>query len=93
MIWRTARTCSALLVASLPGAGPQRVLEPDAHVAAHRGGLRGDGELIAPGAEHRPFVCLAEQPVGGALHVHHVLGMRADAAEDAEHRLHEQAAA
>src|SRR5581483_3390748 len=32
------------------GTQPQRVLEADAHVAAHGGGLRGDGHLVAPGA-------------------------------------------
>ena len=31
-----------------------------------------------------------EQPIGGALHHDDVFGMRADAAENAEHRLHEQ---
>ena len=90
MIWRAARTCSALLVASLPGPDQSEVLEPDADVAAHRGGHRGDGELIAAGAEHRPSVLLAEQTVGGALHMHDVLGMRADPAQDAEHGLDEQ---
>ena len=90
MIWRAARTCSALLVASLPGPRPERVLKPDADIAAHRGGLRGDGELIAAGAEHRPSVLLAEQTVGGALHMHDVLGMRTDPAQDAEYGLDEQ---
>ena len=37
-----------------------------------------------------PAILVAEQAVGGALHHHHVFRMRADAAEDAEHRLHEQ---
>ena len=46
--------------------------------------------LVAPRAEHRPVVGVAEQAIGGALHVHHVLGMRADAAADAEHRLDEE---
>ena len=32
----------------------------------------------------------AEQAIGGALHVHHILGVRADAAENAEHGLDEQ---
>src|SRR5439155_1209196 len=42
------------------------------------------------GAEHRPQVGIAEQPICGALHVQHVLRMRADAAADAEHRLDEK---
>ena len=52
--------------------------------------MRGDEHLVAAGAEHRPVVRVAEQAVGGALHVQHVLGMRADAAADAEHRLDEE---
>ena len=74
----------------LAGSEPQAVLEPDAHVAAHRRRLRGDRQLVAAGAEHAPAVLVAEEPVGRALHVHDVLGMRADAAEDAEHALDEQ---
>ena len=46
--------------------------------------------LVAAGAEDRPVVVVAEQAVGGALHVQQVLGVGADAAEDAEDRLHEQ---
>src|SRR6266536_304743 len=37
-----------------------------------------------------PPMAAAMQAVGGAPHVHHVLRMRADAAQDAEHRLHEE---
>src|SRR5688500_2815831 len=58
---------------------PQAVLEPDAHVSAHHRRLRRDRHLVAPRAEHRPVVGVAEQAVGGALHVNHVLGVRADA--------------
>ena len=69
---------------------PQAVLEPDAHVAAHRGRHRSDRQLVAAGAEHAPAVLVAEQAVGRALHVRDVVGMRADAAQDAEHALDEQ---
>src|SRR5436190_2026740 len=31
---------------------PQRVLHADAHVATHRGGLRGDAHLVGARAEH-----------------------------------------
>src|SRR5688500_6747738 len=57
--------------------GPQRILEPDAHIATHRGSLGGDAELRRAGAENRPAILIPEQPVGRALHVHHVLRMRA----------------
>src|SRR3954470_17578431 len=69
---------------------PEAVLEADAHVAAHHRAHRGDEHLVAPCAEHGPQVLVAEQAIGGALHVQHVFGMRADAAADAEHRLDEQ---
>ncbi len=72
------------------GAGPERILEADAHIAAHRSGHGGDGKLVAPGAQHRPVILVAEKAVGGAFHMDDVLGMRADAAEDAEHALHEE---
>ncbi len=63
---------------------PTRTLPPIAAAcAATRIWLRA-------GAQHRPVIIVAEQPVGGALHMHDVFGMRADAAQDAEHRLHEQ---
>ena len=90
MIWRTRLTCTALLVASRPGAVPQGVLQPDAHVPAHRRRHGRNVHLVAAGAEHRPAVLVAEQPVGGALHVHDVLGMVTDAALQPEHRLDEQ---
>ena len=38
-------------------------------------------EIIrAARAEHGPAIGVAEQPIGGSLHVHHVVGMRPDAA-------------
>ena len=90
MIWRALVTCCGVRLGELAGADPERVLQPDAHIAAHRGRHRGDLHLVAPRAEHGPVIILAaEQPVGGAAHVDHVFRMRADAAEDAEHRLHE----
>ena len=36
------------------------------------------------------MIVLAEEPVRGPPHMHHVLGMPADAAENAEHALHEE---
>src|SRR2546421_8498626 len=66
---------------------PQAVFQPDAHVAAHHRAHRGDEHLVAPGAEHRPVIRVAEEAIGGALHVQHILRMRPDAAADAEHRL------
>ena len=90
MIWRTLATCSALDFASLPLPIHREFFEPDADVAAKRDGLRGDRQLRPAGAEHRPVIVVPEQPVGGALHMRDVLGMGADAAEDAEHALHEE---
>src|ERR1700733_15604950 len=69
------------------GARPKRILKPDANVAAHRGGHRGDGELIAAGSEHRPSVLRAEETVRRPLHMHDVLVQRADPAKDAKHGL------
>src|SRR6185437_2939163 len=71
------------------GADPERILHADAHVAAHRRRHGGNPHLALPGAEHRPVIVVAQKPVGGTLHHHHVFRMRADAAQDAEHRLHE----
>jgi hypothetical protein len=48
------------------------------------------GDLVATRAKNRPNVVVPEQPVGGAPHVHHILGMRPDAAADTEHHLNEQ---
>ncbi len=90
MIWRAARTCCALDSASWPGPIQRRIFQPHPHVAAHRRRHRRDRQLIAAGAEHRPAGMVAKQPVGGALHVHDVLGMRADAAQYPEHGLHKQ---
>src|SRR5438094_6251361 len=84
------RDLGSIRFGELPAAEPQAVLEADAHVAAHHRRHRGDEHLVAAGAPDRPVVSVAEQAVGGALHVQHVLGMRADAAADAEHRLDEQ---
>ena len=45
---------------------------------------------MAPGGEDREQVLAAEQPVRRALHVHQILGVGADAAENAEDQLDEQ---
>src|SRR5205085_2404600 len=74
----------------LAAAEPQAVFQPDAHVAAHDGAHRSDEHLVASSAEHRPVIRVAEKAIGGALHVEHILGMRADAAADAEYRLDEE---
>ena len=83
-------TWSALLLASWPRAEPQRVLQPDPDVAAHDRAHRHERHLVAAGGEDRPGVVVAEQLVGDALHVDEVLRVGADAAEDAEDRLHEE---
>ena len=86
---RAFATCSALDFASCPRQ-PHAVLESHAHVAAHHRRHRRGEHLVAPRAEDRPVVRVAEQAIGGALHVQHVLGVRSDAAADAEHRLDEE---
>ncbi len=45
---------------------------------------------MPPGGEDRPVILVAEELVGDALHMRDVLGIGADAAEDAEDRLHEE---
>src|SRR5579872_4897687 len=69
---------------------PKTVLEPDTDVRAHGGGLRGNAQLAGAGAEHGPAIAVAEETVGRPLHMSDVFGMRADAAEQAEHRLNEE---
>src|SRR3546814_20517851 len=54
------------------------------NMAAHRRRHRRDLHLRGARREHRPAIGVAEQPVGGALHVHHLVGMRTDAAEQTE---------
>jgi hypothetical protein len=48
-----------------------------------------DGQLIAARTEYAPAILVAEKAVGRALHVRNIVGMRADAAQDAEHTLDE----
>src|SRR3546814_3219913 len=59
-------------------------------MAAHRRRHRRDLHLRGARREHRPAIGVAEQPVGGALHVHHLVGMRTDAAEQTEAGLDEE---
>ncbi|MNT82867.1 hypothetical protein D3C72_2226580 [compost metagenome] len=44
---------------------------------------------MPPGSQHRPAIIVAEQAIRRALHMHHVFGMRADAAQNPEHALDE----
>ena len=74
----------------LAAADPQRILEPDPDIAAHDRAHRHQRQLMAAGGKDRPVIGVAEQFVGDALHMGQVLGVGADAAEDAEDRLHEQ---
>jgi len=72
------------------GPVPEGILQPDADIAAHCSRHGGDRQLVAACPEHRPDVAVAEQPVGGTLHVRDIVRMRADAAQDAEDRLDEE---
>ena len=74
----------------LARAVPQRVFQPHAHIAAHCQRLRRYRHLVAAGAQHRPDVVIAEQAVGGALHVRHVFRVRANATEQTKHRLDQE---
>src|SRR5271156_6206986 len=64
--------------------------KPNSCVSAHRRCVRREGHLETAGGQDGPSVVVSEQPVGGLLHEHEVLGLGADAAEDAEYRLHEE---
>src|SRR5437763_5796840 len=67
----------------------ERVLEPDAHIAAEHRGRGAEIHLVPPTGQDRPQIILAEQPVGGALHKEQIVEIRADAAENAEEELQE----
>src|ERR1700693_3468661 len=62
----------------------------NSHVAAHHRRVRCEGHLEPPGRQDGPLVVVSEQPVGGLFHEHEVLRLGADAAQDAEYRLHEE---
>src|SRR6516165_11790206 len=55
------RDLGGIRLGQLAGADPQRVLEADPHVAAHRGRHRGDRHLIAARSQHRPMIVLAPE--------------------------------
>src|SRR5262249_3035367 len=74
----------------LAGTDPEGILHADAHVAAHGGSHRCHAHLVGARTKHRPMIIVAKKAIGCALHHHDILRMRPDAAEDAEHRLHEQ---
>src|SRR5260370_5503590 len=67
-----------------------RILKPDADAAAHDGRHGDERQLMPPGGEDRPVILGPEELVGDALPMRDVLGIGADAAEDAEDRLHEE---
>ena len=90
IIFLTCVTWLALRGGELAPPDPETVLEADANIAAHRRGHRRDRHLVASRAEHRPAIIVAEQPVGRPLHMHHVVGMSPDAAEQPEAGLDEQ---
>jgi hypothetical protein len=79
-----ARNCK------LSTADEKRVFQPHSYVSAHRRRVRCERHLETAGGQDGPSVVVSEQPVGGLLHEHEVLGLGADAAEDAEYRLHEE---
>src|SRR5258708_26624729 len=60
----------------LPLADVDRILEPDANIAAHDRGHRHERQLMPAGGEHGPSVLLAEQLVGDPFHMPEVLRFR-----------------
>src|SRR5262249_59579553 len=69
---------------------PKRTLKPDTDIATHDRAHRHKRQLVPSGGENRPGVIVAEQFVGDLFHVHQVLGISADPAENAEDRLDEE---
>src|SRR5271166_2637874 len=72
------------------GGEPERILETNPDIAAERQGLRSNCELVAAGAQNRPPVVTSEQAIRRAPHMHHVLGMRPNPAQEAEHALNKE---
>ena len=90
MIWRARCTCSALDVASRPGPAQSESSRPTRMLPPIAADIAATGSWCRPAPSTDQTYDFAEQPVRRALHVHDVLGMRADAAEQAEHGLNEQ---
>src|SRR6516225_11901023 len=67
----------------------ERILKPDADVAAHHRGIGAEIHLVATAGQHRPIILLAEQSIGRALHEQKIVEIGANAAENAEDELHE----
>src|SRR5262249_6247520 len=61
-----------------------------ADIRSHSGSLCGDPQLACAGAEHGPAIIVTKEPVGCALHMRDVFGMRADAAEKPKDGLDEE---
>src|SRR5262249_55015380 len=78
-----------IALGELAGADIEAVLEADAHIAAEHGRHGAEIHLVAAAGKHRPQIIVAEQAVGGALHVEEVVEVGADAAEDTEDELQE----
>ena len=74
----------------LAASDEERILEADAHVAAHHRRLRRERNLRAARRQHRPAIVVAEQAIRGFLHEHEIAHVGADAAEDAEDGLDEE---
>src|SRR5260221_359468 len=80
----------SIRLGQLARANPERILHADPHIAAHRRGHSRHAHLVGACAQHRPMIVVTQQPVGGALHHDDIFGMRTDATENAEDRLHKQ---
>ena len=66
---------------------PEAVFQADSYMPAHSRRHGRYRHLIPAGAENRPLVIVAEEPVGGSLHVQNILEMRPDPAANPEYGL------
>src|SRR4029079_14524483 len=78
-----------IALGELARADIERILEADAHVAAHHRGVGTEIHLVTAAGKHRPIILIAEQTIGGAFHEQEIVELGADAAEDSEDQLQE----
>src|SRR5262249_31783327 len=80
---------SGITLGELALAQVDAVLESNSAMSTHDRAHRHQSHLMPPGAENGPVIAVAEQMVRSAAHVHQVLGIGSDAAEDPENGLYQ----